>query len=170
MIEELTGRRDRKPISSVIGRVLGGIADRPVELEDAARGIIRARTLHGNVELRVEVLGKSNGTNCSNHPQDRPAGGAFAPPNSGSLRNDLPEGGTNAPPGDRLQALDEVFSDAAPANANATQDSETFVASWKRDEIEELRARYPKWTAKRIARETGQTIAMVEAVLREQIQ
>jgi hypothetical protein len=55
MVEELTGKRNRNPITKVIGKTLAGITDRPVNLDDTTRGILRTRFLHGNNEFSVEI-------------------------------------------------------------------------------------------------------------------
>jgi hypothetical protein len=55
MVEELTGKRNRNPITKIIGKALVGITDRPVNLDDTTRGILRTRLHDGNNEFRVEI-------------------------------------------------------------------------------------------------------------------
>jgi hypothetical protein len=55
MVEELTGKRNRSPITNVIGKTLAGFTDRPVNLDDTTRSIFRTRLLHGNTEFSVEI-------------------------------------------------------------------------------------------------------------------
>jgi hypothetical protein len=55
MVEELTGKRNRSPITKVIGKTLAGVTDRPVNLDDTTRGILRTRLLHGDNEYSVEI-------------------------------------------------------------------------------------------------------------------
>jgi hypothetical protein len=55
LVEELTGKRNRSPITNVIGKTLAGITDRPVNLDDTTRGILRSRLLHGNNEFSLEI-------------------------------------------------------------------------------------------------------------------
>jgi hypothetical protein len=61
MVEELTGKRNRSPITKIIGKALVGITDRPVNLDDMTRGILRTRLHYGNNEFRVEMLKKGLG-------------------------------------------------------------------------------------------------------------
>jgi hypothetical protein len=58
MVEELTGKRNRNPITNVIGKALVGIADRPVNLDDTTRGVLRTRLHDGNNEFSVEIQKK----------------------------------------------------------------------------------------------------------------
>ncbi len=58
MVEELTGKRNRSPITKIIGKTLAGITDRPVNLDDTTRGILRTRLHDGNNEFSVEIRKK----------------------------------------------------------------------------------------------------------------
>src|SRR5262249_15794665 len=55
MVAELIGKRTLSPITNVIGTVLSGIVDRPVNLDDTTVGILRTRTLHGAAQFVVET-------------------------------------------------------------------------------------------------------------------
>jgi hypothetical protein len=61
MVEELTGKRNRSPITKIIGKALVGITDRPVNLDDTTRGILRTRLHDGNNEFSVEIRKKGSG-------------------------------------------------------------------------------------------------------------
>jgi hypothetical protein len=52
---ELTGKRSLSPITNMISAALGGIVDRPVNLDDTTVGILRTHLLHGATEFRVET-------------------------------------------------------------------------------------------------------------------
>jgi hypothetical protein len=58
MVEELTGKRNRSPITKIIGKALVGITDRPVNLDDTTRVILRTRLHDGNNEFSVETRKK----------------------------------------------------------------------------------------------------------------
>ena len=55
MVAELTGKRTLSPITKIISEALGGIVDRPVNLDDATVGILRTHILHGATEFLVET-------------------------------------------------------------------------------------------------------------------
>jgi hypothetical protein len=56
LLGELHGKPVRDPITSVIGRLLGSIVDRPVELGATTVGVLKSKTTHGNNQwFRVET-------------------------------------------------------------------------------------------------------------------
>jgi hypothetical protein len=57
MYADLAGKPHPDPISKLISMALGAVKDRPVDLDDATVGILRARTLDGNAQFRVETHG-----------------------------------------------------------------------------------------------------------------
>jgi hypothetical protein len=72
MVEELTGKRNRNPITNIIGKALVGITDRPVNLDAATRGILRTRLHDGNNEFSVEIRRKGPAGKSWSSTTDRP--------------------------------------------------------------------------------------------------
>jgi hypothetical protein len=79
MVAELAGKRIASPISSVIGIHLGGIVDRPVELDAATIGTLRRDTSRGERWFHVEIHGGGGGGSepgvFENPPDDVPETG-----------------------------------------------------------------------------------------------
>jgi hypothetical protein len=78
MVEELTGKRNRSPITKIIGKALVGITDRPVNLDDTTRGILRTRLHDGNNEFSVEIRkkgpdGRFFGFSAADRPERDPS-------------------------------------------------------------------------------------------------
>jgi hypothetical protein len=55
MIENLTERRQRSPSTKTIGKSLGKIVDRPVDVDETTVGILRTRLLHGDRQFHIET-------------------------------------------------------------------------------------------------------------------
>jgi len=113
MVEELTGTRNRNPITKVIGKALSGITDRPVNLDDTTRGILRARLLHGNNEFSVEIHqrapdGKyywiSGAERSGSDPSDPPIH-----PEEANFDDQVAQGGSSGPPGGRSSSENQKY-------------------------------------------------------------
>jgi hypothetical protein len=118
MIAELDGKAYRSPIPQIIGRALARIVDRTVNLDDATRGILRSRLLHGNTEFRVEVRHKGEGGKySSNQPAERPLNCPTGPPphpEEGNFGDQAEQGGPVHPPGGRSEPENPKYSPAPP--------------------------------------------------------
>jgi hypothetical protein len=102
MVGELEGKAYRSPIAQIIGRALARIVDRTVNLDDATRGVLRSRLLHGNTEFRVEVHNKGEGGQYfSNQPTEGPPDSPTGPPphpEAANFDDQVEQGGPVDPP------------------------------------------------------------------------
>jgi hypothetical protein len=102
MIADLEGKNYRSPVSQIIGRALGKIVDRTVNLDDTTRGVLRSRLLHGNTWFRVEVSHKGEGGKySSDQPAERPPDSPTSPPphpEEANCDDQVEQGGPVDPP------------------------------------------------------------------------
>ena len=102
MVEELTRKRNRSPITKIIGKALVGITDRPVNLDDTTRGILRTRLHDGNNEFSVEIQKKRpDGRYFCSSAADRPESDPSDPLihlNSGRFDGRQGSSGSSRPP------------------------------------------------------------------------
>jgi hypothetical protein len=144
MHEVLTGKRNRSPITEVLGRALAGIADRPVKLDDTTVGILRAKISRGNTRFSVEVRG---GERSSTPTATRWESGSFAPPCSTTFIDPVQpvvveHGGAKGTFSDRARPPTQEFSPPAPTkkrrksakNAETPPNGEWITEVWGADE------------------------------------
>jgi hypothetical protein len=118
MVEELTGKRNRNPITKVIGKALVGITDRPVNLDDTTRGILRTRLHDGNNEFSLEIRkkgpdGKYSRFSAAERPESDPSDPLI---HSKSARFDGREGssGSSGSPDGHPAAENPKYSPSPP--------------------------------------------------------
>jgi hypothetical protein len=118
MVEELTGRRNRNPITKIIGKALAGITDRPVNLDDTTRGILRTRLLHGSNEFGVEIRRRApdgkyypvpDAERSASDPSDPPIHPAEA-----NFNDEVAQGGSSGPPDGRSSSENQKYSPTQP--------------------------------------------------------
>ena len=122
MVEELTGKRNRNPITKVIGKALVGITDRPVNLDATTRGILRTRLHDGNNEFSVEIRKKGpDGKNFRFSAADRPESDPSDPLihlNSGRFDGRQGSSGSSRSPNDHPAAENPKYSPIPPKSKN----------------------------------------------------
>jgi hypothetical protein len=129
MVEELTGKRNGIPITNIIGKALVGITDRPVNLDDTTRGILRTRLHDGNNEFSVEIrkkgpAGKYFWFSAADRPESDPSD-PLIHLNSGHSNGREGSSGSSGSPDGHLTAENPKYSPTPPKSKKHRRQNKT---------------------------------------------